>query len=184
MKRLWIIAAAALAATAVPAMAQPDPIVTARQGYELRLMGGGLAAGRQGLHSFPVFVFGISRAEALRRVTALRGAPTATGNVPGCGRRPLTYARFGTLSLYFHNNRWVGWHLAGPRARPPIESEWDLGIGTLRGEIDNSDAGDPVFRRTIRGVEFDADGMHGLLAGRGARARIASLWAGETCATR
>ena len=51
MKHVVILAAAALAGLAVPASAQPDPVVTAGQGYELRLLGGGLAAGRRGLHS-------------------------------------------------------------------------------------------------------------------------------------
>lgn len=182
MRRVWIaIAAAVLGTTGGPALSQPDPIVTAAQGYELRLTGGGLAAGRRGLHSWPVWAFGVPRREAIARVTALRGAPTVTGTSPGCGRDPLAYARFGTLILYFRRDRFVGWHLAGPRVARPIETEWGMGIGTPRREIANSDTGDPVFRRTRRGTEFDADGMHGLLGGTGPRARIASLWAGETC---
>jgi len=173
--------AAAWLATAGPAAAQPDPIVTAAQGYELRLMGGGLASGRRGLHSFPVFQFGISRGEAIRRVTALRGPAAATGLSPACGRNPLAFARFGTLTLYFRGDRWVGWSLAGPRGRRPIESEWDVGIGTLRGHLNNMDATDPVIRRTPRGTEFEAEGMNGLLSGPGPRARVTALWSGRTC---
>jgi hypothetical protein len=98
-----------------------------------------------------------------------------------CGARPLAFARVGTLTLYFRNRRFVGWSLAGPRARRPVESEWGMGIGTPRSEISSQDLADPVFRRTARGTEFDADGMHGLLTGRGARARVSALWAGVTC---
>ena len=182
MKRKWLMLAA-LAALAGPALAQPaqpDPVVTARAGYELRLLGGGLAAGQRGLHSYPVFLFGISRTEALQRVTALRGRAGATGNRT-CGGVTLNFARFGTMTLWFRGNRWVGWSLTGPAGRRPIRSEWDVGIGTPRGEIGDADTDQPVFRRTARGTEFSFQDMHGLLAGSGRQARIASLWSGSTC---
>jgi hypothetical protein len=181
MKRFSIFAAAAFLVADAPAFAQPDPVVTAAQGYELRLLGGGLAAGRRGLHSYPVFVFGISRTEALSRVTALRGRASATGIGRNCGRVPLNFARFGTLTLWFRSNRWVGWSLTGPRGRRPIETEFDLGIGTERRQIGDADSDRPVFRRTRRGVEFEADGMQGLLNGPGPRARVTVLWSGDTC---
>jgi hypothetical protein len=146
MKRFAIFAAAAaLLAAGAPALAQPDPVVTAAQGYELRLMGGGLASGRRGLHSYPVFVFGISRTEALSRVAALRGRASATGIGRNCGRVPLNFARFGPLTLWFRSNRWVGWSLTGPRGRRPLESEFDLGIGTERRNIGDADRDQPVF---------------------------------------
>ena len=182
MKTKWIMLAV-LAAFAGPARAQPelpDPIVTAREGYELRLIGGGLAAGRRGLHSYPVFLFGISRSEAIQRVAALRGPASAAGNST-CGGRLLNFTRFGTMTLWFRANRWVGWSLTGPAGRRPIRSEWDLGIGTPRAEIGDADTDETVFRRTARGTEFVSDDMHGLLGGRGRQARIASLWAGTTC---
>lgn len=182
MKRFAILAAAALLAGGnSPVWAQPDPIVTAAQGYELRLMQGGLASGRRGLHSYPVFVFGISRGEAVRRVTALRGPAAATGTGRACGVSALAFARFGTLTLYFRGDRWVGWSLTGPRARRPIDTEWDLGIGTFRSALDDDDRGEPTVRRTPRGLEFEADGMHGLLSGPGPRARVTMLWSGEIC---
>lgn len=160
--------------------AQPDPVVTARDGYELRLLGGGLAAGRRGLHSYPVFLFGISRTEALQRVTALRGRAGAAGN-RNCGGQSLNFVSFGTMTLWFRGHRWVGWSLTGPAGRRPIRTEWDLGIGTPRGGIGDADTDQPVFRQTARGTEFALDDMHGLLAGRGRQARITQLWAGITC---
>lgn len=184
MRKTWILlAVAASGALAGPTWAQPaepDPVVTARAGYELRLLGGGLTAGQRGLHSFPVFLFGISRSEALQRVTALRGRAGVAGN-RACGGQNLNFARFGTMTLWFRGNRWVGWSLTGPAGRRPIRTEWDVGIGTLRSEIGDDDREQPVFRQTSRGTEFTFDGMHGLLAGRGRLARIASLWAGVTC---
>lgn len=46
MKRFAILAATALLAAGGPASAQLDPIVTAAQGYELRLMSGETCDGR------------------------------------------------------------------------------------------------------------------------------------------
>ncbi len=180
---LGIIAAALLAAGS-PSAAQPDLVVTAAEGYELRLMGGGLASGRRGLHSYPVFLFGISRTEALSRVAALRGRASATGVGRGCDGPSLNFARFGMLTLWFRNNIWVGWSLTGPRGRRPIDTEYDLGIGTPRGEIDNMDDSPVVFRRTRRGTEFEAQGMQGLLSGPGPRAQVVAIRSGETCAGR
>jgi hypothetical protein len=181
MRTIGKMALALLLAGAGPALAQPDPIVTREQGYRLRLMGDGLAAGQVGLHSYPVFLFGIPRSEAMQRVDGLVGPDSATGTGRGCGARPLAFARFGTPTLWFRGERWVGWSLAGPRAAPPIESEWGTGSGTVRGEIADSDADEPVFRRTARGIQFHAGGMDGLLSGPGPRARVTALWSGETC---
>lgn len=182
MRSLAMIALGiALLASAAPAQELPDPIVTREQGYRLRLLGGGLAAGQVGLHSYPVFLFGIPRAEAMQRVDALVGPIGATGTGRRCGARPLAFARFGTLTLWFRGGRWVGWSLAGPRAARPIESEWGTGIGTPRSELAGGDGDEPVVRPTARGLQFHADGMDGLLGGPGPRARVTALWSGETC---
>ena len=159
-----------------PAQAQLDPDT---QPSFVRLSGNGLAAGSPGLHSYAFYPFGISRAEATRRVADLSGGVSATGMSRACGARPLAFARFSTLTLYFRNRRFVGWSLAAPRAWRPVESEWGLGIGTTYRDVATGD--DAAFRQTARGTEFDADGMHGLLTGRGARARVSALWAGVTC---
>jgi hypothetical protein len=170
----------ALSATGGGATAQAPANDPDTQASFVRLSGDGLTAGRPGLHAYASFRFGMSRAAATRRVSDLEGGVSATGVSRACGARPLAFARFGTLRLYFLNRRFVGWSLAGPRARRPFESEWGMGIGTPRSEIDSGE-GEPVFRRTARGTEFEADGMHGLLAGRGEGARISALWAGVTC---
>src|SRR5205085_11443310 len=121
MRILTIAAVLALAATGGAAGAQE------RQPSFVRLAGGGLTAGQPGLHPYASFEFGIRQAEATRRIAELSGGVSATGTSRACGARPLAFARFGTLTLWFRNQRFVGWSLAGPRARRPIESEWQLG---------------------------------------------------------
>jgi len=174
----YCMAALALFATGGAATAQaPDPDT---QASFVRLTGDGLAAGQPGLHAYASFRFGISRAEATRSVADLSGGVSATGVSRNCGARPLAFARVGTLTLYFRNQRFVGWSLAGPRARRPVETEWGTGIGARRHEVAGGDMETPVFRRTARGTEFDADGMHGLMS-PGPRGRVTAIWAGETC---
>jgi hypothetical protein len=175
-----IAALLALSATGGAAAAQDPASDPDRQASFVRLSGDGLTAGQPGLHAYASFRFGMSRAEATRSIADLSGGVSATGVSRACGARPLAFARFGTLRLYFRNRRFVGWSLAGPRARRPFQSEWGMGIGTPRREIDSGE-GEPVFRRTARGTEFEGDGMHGLLTGRGDRARVSALWAGVTC---
>ena len=114
-----------------------------------------------------------------RAIGDLSGGVSATGVSRNCGARPLAFARFDTLTFYFRNQRFVGWSLAGPRAARRIESEWQLGIGSPRSDV--AEADDVAFRQTARGVEFDSDGMHGLMTGRGGRARVAAMWTGVTC---
>ncbi len=180
MRIFGIAAALALCATGGVAMAQdpaPDPDM---QASFVRLSGDGLTAGIPGLHANASFRFGMSRAEATSSVGDLVGGVSATGVSRACGARPLAFTRFDTLTLYFQNQRFVGWSLAGPRARRPIESEWGVGIGTPRSEIDSADSY-PVVRQTARGTEFEGDGMHGLLSGRGPDGRVTAIWAGVTC---
>jgi hypothetical protein len=174
MRGYGILALLALTATGSAANAQAE-----RQPSFVRLSPGGLAAGQPGLHSYAAFSFGMPRAQAIRRVGDLSGGVSATGISRACGAHPLAFARFDTLTLYFRNQRFVGWSLAGPRARRPVESEWQLGIGSTRGDVAEGD--DVTFRQTAGGTIFSMDGTPGRHTGRGARARVSAMWAGETC---
>lgn len=178
MRGFSILGLLALAAAGTAATAQGAG--DERQPSFIRIAPGGLTAGQPGLHPYASFPFGMRRGEVTRRIAALSGGAGASGIGRGCGARPLAFARFGTLTLYFRNERFVGWSLAGPRARRPIESEWQLGIGATRDELSGNDA-EVRFTPTAGGTAFAVDGMHGLLTGRGARARVSALWAGVTC---
>ena len=148
----------------------------------VRLAGGGLAAGSPGLHSYAFYGFGMRRSAVTRAIGDLSGGVSAMGISRNCGARPLAFARFRTLTVYFRNQRFVGWSLAGPRESRPVESEWQIGIGSSRSDL--AEADDAAFRPTARGTEFVSDGMHGLMTGRGGRARVAAMWAGVTCRRR
>jgi hypothetical protein len=173
------LAAAAPANAAAPAAA-PAP----QAGLELRLGGGGLLAGQPGLHPSSTYAFGLPRAEIVAAVAAIRGPATGEEENRECGAGPMQFTRFGTLRLNFQEGRWVGWDLDGPAASPPLATEWGLGIGSVRSELDNGDLDAARVEQSTLGTEFSVSDVSGLLSGTGPNATVTHLWAGTDCAFR
>lgn len=174
----------ASAAPANTAAAAPAPAPAPQSGLELRLGGGGLTAGQPGLHPSNVYSFGVPRAEIVAAIAAIRGPATGEDANAECGAGPMQFTRFGTLTLNFQEGRWVGWSLAGPPASPPLQTDWDLGIGSPRAELDDGDNDQAEVSQTSLGTEFSVSDVHGLLSGNGANATVTNLWAGTDCAFR
>jgi hypothetical protein len=175
------VASAAPANTVAPTnTAAPVP----QSGLELRLAGSGLTAGQPGLHPSTVHAFGMPRAEIVAAVAAIRGPATGEESNDECGAGPMQFTNFGPLTLHFQEGRWVGWHLSGPPASPPLKTDWDLGIGSPRAELDDGDNDQAQVSQTSLGTEFSVSDVHGLLSGNGANARVTHLWAGTDCAFR
>jgi hypothetical protein len=149
----------------------------------LRLSSDGLAAGMPGLHTNRSFRFGMSKAEIVAVVAQMRSWETKSETSGACGAGAMEFVRFGTLTLNIQNGLFVGWSLDGPRAAQPIEEEYELGIGTPRAEIDPLN-GESIIRTTTLGVEFDSDGIHGLLGSNAPDAVVTHLWAGTNCHAR
>jgi hypothetical protein len=192
LKSLLPLGLALVAATAACSAVTPAPAdrhsgeapVNARaglNGQELRLIAGGLASGTPGLHTNRIFEFGMPKAAIVAAVAAIRGPATGSDANGECGAGPMEFTRFGTLTLNFQNGRFVGWSLDGPRAAQPIEEEYGLGIGTPRAELTDGDAGEARIETSPLGVEFDADGIHGLLDSNAPEAIVTALWAGTNC---
>ncbi|HVQ10126.1 MAG TPA: hypothetical protein VMS43_17005 [Allosphingosinicella sp.] len=175
------------AATAAPADAQPgeadagepDDLIIGN----LRLSSDGLAAGMPGLHTSRSFRFGMTKAEIVAAVAQMRSWETKTETSGECGAGPMEFVRFATLTLNIQNGLFVGWSLDGPRGTEPIEEEYGLGIGAGRAEIEPLN-GESVIRATTLGVEFDSDGIHGLLSSSAPDATVTHLWAGTNCHAR
>jgi len=181
------LAAANNVASAAPANAAAPVNATApapQSGLELRLAGSGLTAGQPGLHPSSVHAFGMSRAAIVAAVAAIRGPATGEGANEECGAGPMQFTNFGRLVLNFQEDRWVGWHLGGPPATPPLKTDWDLGIGSPRADLDDGDRAQAQVSQTSLGTEFSVGDIHGLLSGNGANATVTDLWAGTGCAFR
>lgn len=188
MQRLWPLCAA-LAIAACTAQSQEkneaatSPTKADVPDRQLRLIGGGLAVGTRGLHSSEQIDFGAPRERVVAAVTALRGAPTATGRNADCPSGPVEMVSFGALDLHFEEGRFAGWVLDGP-TDPPIREEYGLGIGSPRSEIMEMVPGEVTFRTSTLGPEFDEAGLSGLLDGEGPEARVTVLFSGVTCFAR
>lgn len=172
------VASAAPANAAAPVnAAEPAP----QSGLELRLAGSGLTAGQPGLHDSSVHAFGMPRAQIVAAVAAIRGPATGEGVNEECGAGPMQFTNFGPLVLNFQEGRWVGWSLAGPPASPPLKTDWDLGIGTPRADLDDGDNDQAQISQTSLGTEFSVSDIHGVLSGSGANATVTHMWAGLAC---
>lgn len=181
------ICLAAIWLCAGPAFALHPPAtdsVAARaglNGQELRLGPNGLLSGAAGLHSNMVFAFGMPKAEIVAAVTAIRGAPTGADSNNECGAGAMTFVHFGGLSLNFQQDRFVGWSVNPPAGPQPLEDHWGLRLGTARANLTDGDQDPATIRRSTLGVEFDADGIGGLLSSDAPDATVTTLWAGINC---
>jgi len=153
-------------------------------GLELRLAGGGLTAGQPGLHPSGTYAFGMSRAEIVAAVSAIRGPATGEYAASDCGAGPMQQVRFGSLTLNIQNGRWVGWAVSGPADTPPLRTEWDLGLGSPRSALDDGDRDTAEVAESTLGTEFEVSEIGGLLSGAGPDATVTDLWAGTECAYR
>ncbi len=178
---------AAIGLLAAPVLAQDPPAVDSVEaraglnGQELRLGPNGLLSGPPGLHSNAVFAFGMPRAEIVAAVTAIRGAPTGTGANAECGAGPMEFVHFGGLSLNFQEGRFVGWSVSPPAGARPLEDHSGLRLGTARANLTDADQPPATIETSTLGVEFDADGIGGLLSSDAPDATVTHLWAGTNC---
>jgi hypothetical protein len=104
------------------------------------------------------------------------------GTNQDCGAGPVQAASWPDgLSLVFQNGRFVGWGL-GARAIGRLATAAGVGPGSTRAELDA--AYSATVSQTSLGSEFSAGGLHGVLDGTSAEARITDMWAGVSCIAR
>lgn len=122
--------------------------------------------------------FGTPRQATLAAV-AFRGAPSDTGALDECsaGRLDTASWRDG-LTLYFQDEKFVGWALGGT-AKGDLTTASGIGLGSTRAELENAYSA-KIFESTL-GTEFTAGDIFGILEGKRATATITNLWAGASC---
>ncbi|WP_425053015.1 hypothetical protein [Psychromarinibacter sp. S121] len=120
--------------------------------------------------------FGRAQEGVLTAVTRVLGAPPANSVTNSeCGAGPLQIVQYAEITLLFQNGNFVGWTTDDPR----ISLANGLSAGVTRAQLENGGYG--PFRPTTLGVEFEADGIFGLLPDNDAATPIDTLWAGTTC---
>ena len=125
--------------------------------------------------------FGRPESEVLTSLERVRG-PAERGTNQDCGAGPVQVASWSDgLSVIFQNDRFVGWGL-GRRASRDIATTASIGPGSTRAELDA--AYSATVSQTSLGSEFSAGGLHGVLDGASAGARITDMWAGVSCVAR
>jgi hypothetical protein len=154
-----------------------------QQGDIVVLVDQGLSFAQPDLHPYRYIDFGLPRATAIRGVSMMRGRPTGSGRTQHCRGGPMDFTSFGALVLNFRHGRFVGWVL-NPGARPAIETDLGLGIGTPRAEVGYGGEDLTSTRGSPRGPQFEVGGIGGFLGSNRSNARVTGLYAGATCFAR
>jgi len=149
----------------------------------LVLEGGGFSFAQPGLHPARYIDFGLPRATVIDAVTIIRGRPSGSGRIARCAGGPLDFTAYGALVLNFRHDRFVGWVL-NPGARPSIETDLGLGIGTPRDQVAYGDEDPTYIGNSPRGPQFEVAEIGGFLSSNRPNARVTRLYSGATCFAR
>ena len=149
------------------------------EGEEVMFTGYGLAIGVIQLHPNQYYEFGRSRSDILTVLRNVHSQQLGEGTVGNCPGGAADYADFRNLRVYFRGDRFIGWD-ASP-GNPQLRDEWSFSIGMPRDDI--TDMGQDNLRivNSRRGIEFEADGVRGLLSANRPDGVVIDLWAGDTC---
>ncbi|MDO6413907.1 hypothetical protein Q4F19_05895 [Sphingomonas sp. BIUV-7] len=160
-RRLAILLAALFAAP----IAQAAPLVLESAGLSLP----------SGQH----IRFGMKATAATALATAALGPPVKRGIYPDCGQGiPIAHVHYkGELELSFIAGKFVGWTLD----RPGPKTAKGIGIGATFADVRRAypDADVDLFDDWVRFTTENGPG--GFLDGKGPKAKIVSLNAGQTC---
>lgn len=124
--------------------------------------------------------FGAARDLTVTGATAALGKPTDTGSNGECGEGAMEFVEFGGLTLWFQQDKFVGWFLEG--AKPKLTTATGAGIGSARKQVADALAISDVPDSSL-GREFTTDrgDFSGLLDGAGNAAKVTALWSGQAC---
>ncbi len=124
--------------------------------------------------------FGIAKADALRMLEAVQGAPPQKqGENIDCGATNAIWSD--GLTVWFASDTFVGWSLESTGS--PLSTAGGLMLGTTRSELENGASVARIGKSSL-GEEFTAGDVAGLLDSAAADARVTNLWAGATCIAR
>lgn len=144
----------------------------------LMLSGDGLIAAGEPAGSTRKIAFGSAQPLVMKAISGILGAPDQQGDNAECPAGPVQFASWNKgLVANFQDGKFVGWGGA-----VDLRTERGIGFGSSRAELDK--AYDPVVEESSLGVEFNADGLSGILESNAADAAITEIWAGVTCVAR
>ena len=174
--------ATGLPATGPPDTARPDAAgdVAAPAPAKLALDGEGLRIFTVGTGSSRAIAFGIGKAEAMRMLEAVHGAPPRDqGENLDCRASKASWQD--GLTVWFARDKFVGWSVTS--AASPLSTAGGLKVGSTRAEVENGASVAKIAPSSL-GEEFTAGDVAGLLDSAKADARVTHLWAGAVCIAR
>lgn len=114
---------------------------------------------------------------AIAAMSKLLGAdPAAPILNAECGAGPVRTLRWASgFEMLFQAGDFRGWVSRDPKLR----TQSGLAAGLSRGQVEGLGVG--AFRQTGLGVEFELDGIFGLIAQHNGKENVDLLWAGASC---
>lgn len=124
--------------------------------------------------------FGTARGLTVTGATAALGKLTDTGRNEECGEGAMEFVEFGGLTLWFQQDKFVGWFIEG--TKPKLSTATGAGVGSTRKQVADalaiSDVPDSSLGREFATEKGD---FSGLLDGAGDTAKVTALWSGQAC---
>ncbi|MDF0602339.1 hypothetical protein P1J78_16490 [Psychromarinibacter sp. C21-152] len=120
--------------------------------------------------------FGRAEDGVIAAATRVLGAPPVSRAVnPECGAGPTTIVKYDRIDLLFLDGTFRGWVTDDPRTAAAN----GLSPGVTRAQLEAGGYG--PFETTTLGVEFEANGVFGLLPDGAPDTPVQLLWAGTSC---
>ena len=162
------------------AQASTAPVADGSPTARLAVEGDGLRVFTLPSGSARPISFGTGKAETLKMLQAVLGAPPASvGDNVDCG---ATRARWpGGLTVWFVDEAFAGWSL-GPDGSG-VSTVDGIAIGSTRDALESGGSVVAIAPSSL-GTEFSAGNVAGLLGSADADAVVTHLWAGQACIAR
>lgn len=128
--------------------------------------------------------FGQPMKAAVAAIDGMLG-PGSKPQVNGeCGAGPIAFVKWpGGLSGLFQDDRFVGWSIDNDSPKGTFVTDKAIGVGSTKAELLAAYPDTKIEESTL-GQEFTTGGYDGILSGKGADAKVETLWAGTSCVFR
>lgn len=128
--------------------------------------------------------FGAPMKEAVAALDGMLGPGSKPETNQECGAGPITFVKWpGGLTGLFQDDRFAGWSVDSDSPKGTFVTDKGVGVGSTRADL-LAAYPDAKIEETSLGTEFTAGGYDGVLSGKGAEARVETLWAGLSCVFR
>lgn len=128
--------------------------------------------------------FGTPMKDAVAAIDGMLGPGSKPETNSECGAGPITFVKWPDgLSGLFQDDKFVGWSVDDDSPKGAYVTDKAVGVGSTRAEL-LAAYPDARIEESSLGTEFTTGAYDGILGGKGAEAKVETLWAGTSCVFR